>query len=95
MPSVRENLIAAKAYDNAVCVGMAIAAGIIMQGHGAEVEAEEILRAAGLITVKEMRSVGVDWYDIRLLAPVLRTIRDHRRYDLGRRAIAPQEQKNG
>ena len=62
--------------DKAVGVGMAIAAGIIMQHWGDDTQAEEILRAAGLITVKELREAGVDWYDIRFLAPVLRAIKD-------------------
>jgi hypothetical protein len=63
--------------SKAVGVGMAIAAGIIMQHWGETVQAEEILNAAGLTTVKELRDAGVEWYDIRLLAPVLRSIRDH------------------
>ncbi len=62
--------------SNAVGVGMVIAAGIVVSGFGAETIAEEILGAAGVTTVKEMRDIGVDWYDIRLLVPVLRTLRD-------------------
>ncbi len=54
--------------------GMAVAAGICVSAHGAEVEAEEILGAAGLTTVKALRESGVDWYDIRILAPVLRSL---------------------
>lgn len=56
--------------------GMAIAAGILMQSHGAEAEAAEILSAAGYRTVRDLRADGVDWYDIRLLVPVLRHFRD-------------------
>jgi hypothetical protein len=66
--------------SNAIGVGMAVAAGIIMQHWGDEVQAEEILGAAGLTTVKELRAVGVEWYDIRFLVPVLRTFRDRERY---------------
>ena len=60
-------------------VGMAIAAGIGIGTFGHEVAGEEILRAAGLTTVKEMRECGVEWYDIRLCVPVLRTFRERAR----------------
>lgn len=77
--------------------GMAVAAGICMSAHGAEVEAEEILRSAGLTSVKELRESGVDWYDIRILAPVLRHIsgrhRPSRRRSAGR--LTPEEKTNG
>lgn len=62
--------------SNAVGVGMAIAAGIIMSCWGDEVQAEEILGAAGLTTVAAMRASGVETYDIRLCLPVLRTFRE-------------------
>jgi len=64
---------------NAVGVGMAIAAGIIMSCWGDEVQAEEILGAAGLTTVAAMRGAGVETYDIRLCLPVLRTFRERAR----------------
>jgi hypothetical protein len=65
--------------QNAIGVGMAIAAGIIVSSWGDDVQAEEILGAACLTTVKALREAGVDWYDIRLLVPVLRTFRDRER----------------
>ena len=65
--------------QNAIGVGMAIAAGIVMSCFGNEVEAREILGAAGLRTVKDMRDAGVDRYDIRLCLPVLRTFREQDR----------------
>lgn len=61
---------------NAVGVGMAIAAGILMSCWGDETKAAEILGAAGLRTVGQMRAAGVDAYDIRLCVPVLRRFRD-------------------
>ena len=64
---------------NAIGVGMAIAAGIIMSCWGDETQASEILAAAGLQTVKSLRDCGVDWYDIRLLAPCLHAFRDQDR----------------
>jgi hypothetical protein len=67
--------------QNAVGVGMAIAAGIIVSTWGDSVQAEEILGAAGLTTVKSLREAGVEWYDIRLLVPVLRTFRDRERWN--------------
>jgi hypothetical protein len=62
--------------SNAIGVGMAIAAGIVMSCWGDEVAAREILGAAALTSVKDLREAGVDWYDIRLLVPVLRYFRD-------------------
>lgn len=81
----------------AVGRGMAIAAGICVSAYGAEVEAEEILRAANLTSVKTLRDSGVDWYDIRILAPVLRHINgryrpSHRITPAGRSAL---EKENG
>lgn len=68
--------------QKAIGVGMAIAAGIVMSAWGNEVAAEEILGAAGLRTVKDMRESGVEWYDIRLCVPVLRTFRNRDRANL-------------
>lgn len=70
--------------DDFTC-GMAAAAGIIMQGHGDDVLAGEILGAAGLMTVSDMRKAGVDPYDIRLCVPVLRHFRDQERAKAYRR----------
>lgn len=76
--------------SNAVGCGMAIAAGIIMSCWGEEVMAEEILSAAGLTTVAAMKEAGVDMYDIRLCAPVLRTFRDRARDKASRAISAPE-----
>jgi hypothetical protein len=74
--------------SNAVGVGMAIAAGIIVSTWGDEVQAEEILNAGDLTTVRKLREAGVDWYDIRLLVPVLRTLRDRERYNAAKKVAA-------
>lgn len=74
--------------SNAVGVGMVIAAGIILSCWGSEVEAEEILAASGLTSVKAMRRAGVETYDIRLCVPVLRTFRDRQRARDARAAAA-------
>ena len=39
----------------------------------------EILGAAGLITVKDMRSAGVDAYDVKLCRPALREFANYKR----------------
>ncbi len=65
-----------KERQAAVGVGMAIAAGIVMSCWGDETIAGEILNAAGLRTVGDMREAGVDRYDIRLCLPVLRSFRE-------------------
>ena len=77
--------------QNAIGVSMAIAAGIIVSTWGPEIQAEEILDAAGLTTVKELREAGVEWYDIRLLVPVLKTFRDRER---SRAACTALKEKN-
>ena len=59
-----------------VGTGMAIAAGIVMSCWGDDTIAAEILGAAGYRTVADLRRDGVDWYDIRLLVPVLKMFRE-------------------
>ena len=67
------------ARDKALGCGMVIAAGIIMSSYGDDTLAAEILHAAGATTVKDMRAMGVDTYDIRLLVPVLKHLREQAR----------------
>lgn len=67
-------------------VGMAIAAGICMGAYGDEHTAAEILGAAGYRTVGDLRRDGVEWYDIRLLVPVLKTFRERDRARRSREA---------
>lgn len=72
--------------QNLIGVGMAIAAGIAISAYGAEQVAGEILAAAGLTTVKDLRECGVETYDIRLCVPALRTFRERARWQAKRRA---------
>jgi hypothetical protein len=65
--------------DDAMRVGMVIAAGIIHSGFDVPVQAEEILRAAGVTTARTARKVGVDDYDIGILQPIFRTMNRRRR----------------
>ncbi len=59
--------------------GMVIAAAIIVRVWGDEVQAQEILGAAGLTTVAAMRRVGVDAYDVWPLRKVIRNLDRNRR----------------
>ena len=58
-----------------IAAGMAVAAGIVMSV-GEQTIAEEILAAAGLTTLQDMRDAGVDRYDIRLCLPALRSFQE-------------------
>jgi hypothetical protein len=54
-------------------IGMAVAAGIIMQAWGDETKAREILGAAALDTLEKLQALGVEQYDIDALMPILAT----------------------
>lgn len=58
----------------AIGVGMVIAAAIIVRVWGEEVEAQEILGAAGVRTVDDMRQIGVDAYDAWPLRNTIRQL---------------------
>ena len=75
-----------EAETNAFNAGMAIAAGIVMSVSGDDTIAAEILGAAGLTTVAAMRKAGVETYDIRLCAPVLRLFREQEKSSVSRKA---------
>ncbi len=70
---------ATKAEDAACGRGMVIAAGIIVSAFDCPVEAEEILRAAGITTQRAARKIGVDDYDIGLLKNVFRSMNQRTR----------------
>lgn len=63
------------ARDQGVGVGMVIAAAIIVRVWGHEVEAEEILGAAGITDMAAMRKFGVDAYDVAPLRNVLKRLK--------------------
>ena len=58
--------------DRLIGVGMCIAAGIIADFE--PVYCEEIIRACGWTTIKDLKANGVDEYDIKLLYPVMKEI---------------------
>jgi hypothetical protein len=57
--------------ENNVGIGMAIAAAIIMRVWGHDVEAREIISAAGLTSEARLREIGVEDYDLDALRPIL------------------------
>lgn len=57
--------------ENSVGVGMAIAAAILMRVWGDDVQAKEIIGAAGLTTEKKLLDIGVEEYDLCELRPLL------------------------
>lgn len=67
-----------QARDEGVVNGMAIAAAIIVRVWGDEVQAEEILGAAGLTSMDEMRRFGIDAYDVMPLRNVIRRLSGRR-----------------
>lgn len=60
------------AEKRGIGIGMAIAAGIVMAGWGDDTHAREILTAAGFETLEDLKSGGVDPYDINLVLPALK-----------------------
>jgi hypothetical protein len=59
--------------------GIAVACSTMFGTWGEEVAVEEILSGAGLDTRAKMKALGVDDYDIDILKPVFKTLRDRRR----------------
>lgn len=57
-----------------VGVGMVLAASQIVDSHGEEVMATEILEAAGLESEAAIRALGIEDYDLFILRPVLTEI---------------------
>lgn len=68
-----------KIRDHGVEIGMVIAAAICTRYHGEDVLAEEILGAAGLTTMADMRRIGADAYDVLALRGVLKTLARRKR----------------
>lgn len=67
-----------EAHDRGVGNGMVIAAAIIVRVWGDDVQAEEILSAAGIRTIADMREMGVDAYDAWPLRNVVRRLSSRR-----------------
>lgn len=58
--------------------GIAVACSTMFGTWGDEVPVEEILSGAGLDTRAKMKTLGVDDYDLDILKPIFRTLREHR-----------------
>lgn len=78
---VREKIKAAGEAERSasIGVGMVIAAAIIVRVWGDEVQAEEILGAAGLTSVQALREIGADAYDVMPLRGVIRSLQQRLR----------------
>lgn len=59
--------------------GIAVACSTMYGTWGDEVPVEEILRGANLDTRAKMKRLGVDDYDLDILKPIFKTIRDRKR----------------
>jgi hypothetical protein len=65
-------------HERGFASGIAVACSTMVGVWGEEVAAEEILRAAGLTTRAKMKVLGVDNYDLDILRPIFKAIRDGR-----------------
>jgi hypothetical protein len=50
----------------------------IISGHGESTETREALQAGGLTTLKKLKKAGVDLYDIKILKPTLKEIKNNK-----------------
>jgi hypothetical protein len=63
-----------RAYNRGVVAGIAIACGIVYSDFGEGGCVEGVLRATDLDTRKKLKIGGATDYDIKLIAPVLKTL---------------------
>jgi hypothetical protein len=68
-----------KWHERGFAAGIAVACSTIVGVWGDEVQAEEILWGAGLDTRTKAKALGVDDCDLKILAPVFKTIRRKKR----------------
>lgn len=73
-----------KAHSDGVAVGMVIAAAIVADH--SSVHAEEILGAAGIGSITDMRTFGCDDYDIDQLRDVVAEMQRRRRLSKAKRS---------
>lgn len=66
-------------HERGFASGVAVACATMVGTWGEEVAAEEILAGAGLDTRAKMKALGVDDYDLGVLKPVFRTLRERER----------------
>lgn len=74
-----------KIHRDGMGVGMVIAATIVLEE--SDVYAEEILGAAGLRSVADLRAIGCDDYDIDQLRSLIKEMQRKRRYDARRSSL--------
>lgn len=65
-------------HERGFAAGIAVACSTMFGVWGESVACEEILRSAGLDTRAKMKALGVDNYDLDILKPVFKTLREHR-----------------
>ena len=65
-------------HKRGFAAGIAVACSTMVGTWGEEVPAEEILGGAGLDTRAKMTALGVDDYDLKILRPVFKTLRERR-----------------
>jgi len=68
-----------KWHERGFAHGIAVACSTLYGTWGESVAVEEILSGAGLDTHTKMKKLGVDDYDLKILAPVFKTMREHKR----------------
>jgi hypothetical protein len=65
-------------HHRGFAAGIAVACSTMVGVWGEEVAAREIMGGAGLATRAKMKALGVDKYDLDILRPVFKTIRQRR-----------------
>lgn len=66
-------------HERGFAQGIAVACSTLVGSFGEEVSVEEILVGAGLDTRAKMKRLGVDGYDMDILKPVFKTLRERKR----------------
>jgi hypothetical protein len=65
-------------HHRGFAAGIAVACSTIFGVWGESVAVEEILGGANLTTRAKMKALGVDNYDLDILRPVFKRLREHR-----------------
>lgn len=66
-------------HKRGFAAGIAVACSTMYGTWGEGVAVEEILCGANLETRAKMKALGVDNYDLDILRPVFKTLREHRK----------------
>jgi hypothetical protein len=65
-------------HKRGFAAGIAVACSTMFGVWGESVACEEILRGAGLDTRAKIKALGVDNYDLDILRPVFKTLRERK-----------------